>query len=137
MSKSALGRGLGQLLAERPAPVAQDAAGLRVYVSPGVRTILQAGNGEKQNGNETVERVASPALADYWPLFRIVLVATDLLLLALCAVVALRAEGTMTFVETVVCIIAFALGAALACAAIAIKPTAFQQSTSCSGAMDK
>jgi hypothetical protein len=101
----------------KQAPAAQVAATAKIYVSPGVKSILQAGVTE----NPRRELPALERGPDYWPLIRALLVATDLLLLALCGLLVWRASGAMTVWEALGCIVAVATGAALTCASILVS----------------
>jgi len=112
MSKSVLGRGLGELLGDKPAQAPSDT---RVYVSPGVKTILQAGNGHSTTTTSTAE--IRPG-TDYWPLIRAMLVVSDLTLLGLSGLIVWRAGGALSFLEAIACSIAVAVGALMACASL-------------------
>ena len=100
----------------KQAPAAQVAGGAKIYVSPGVKTILQAGAGETAKSDASVQ-VRGP---DYWPFVRALLVLTDLLLVGLCALLTWRAAGAMTAWEALGCTIAICIGAALTCACVLV-----------------
>jgi hypothetical protein len=134
MSKSVLGRGLGDLLDAKqnsaaPASVSatadgQVAADRGVYISPGVKTILQGGNPP----NTTPPTAArTQPLTGYLPLVRALLVIGDILLLAVCGLLVWRAEGTLTFVEGLGCVAALIFGAILTCASFLLGQEKSQQ----------
>ena len=100
----------------KPAPAAQVASGAKIYVSPGVKTILQAGT---PGAARPVAREESDH-PNFWPFIRILLALTDVLLVGLCGLLAWRAAGTLTFWEALGCTIAVGLGAALMCASVLI-----------------
>ena len=100
----------------KQAPAAQVASGAKVYVSPGVKTIL---HGTKETPGAESLQMRGP---DYWPIIRTLLLATDLLLLFLCGLLVWRAAGAMTIWEALGCTLAMAVGAALACASLLVGP---------------
>ena len=100
----------------KQAPAAQVAAGATIYVSAGVKTILQAGAGETAKPDAPVQ-LRGP---DYWPFVRALLVITDLLLVGLCGLLAWRAAGAMTVWEALGCTLAVSIGAALTCACVLV-----------------
>ena len=100
----------------KQAPAAQVAAGAKIYVSPGVKTILQAGAGETAKPDAPVQ-LRRP---DYWPFVRALLVITDLLLIGLCGLLVWRAAGAMTVWEALGCTLAVGIGAALTCACVLV-----------------
>src|SRR6185503_11657481 len=122
MSKSVLGRGLGDLLDAKqnsaaPSSVSatadgQAAADRGVYISPGVKTILRGGNPPSTAPTPAAQ---TQPITGYLPLVRALLVIGDILLLAVCGLLVWRAEGTLTFVEGLGCAAALIFGAVLTC----------------------
>jgi hypothetical protein len=130
MSKPALGRGLGELMDAKQSDATQVASGTKVYVSAGVQTILQAGNGDAgrpRTGRARAAELPQSQIANRQsqilsPLVRPMLIAADLILIALCGLIAWRAAGAMTVLEGIMCVIAMVTGTVLLCATVLLWP---------------
>ena len=126
MAKSALGRGLGKLLKEAKAVPRETEAGEKIpTLSPGMATLLKAGNG----GSKPEEKARSDEAANVQPTttkewkkrVRLSLVLADVLLVFLAAWLVFKSGGRFGAVEILLCLAALGLGAWLSCLALLQK----------------
>jgi len=124
VSKSALGRGLGKLLKEAKAVPRETESGEKIpTLSPGMATLLKAGNG---GGPKPEEKAATDMGANAPPqeskdckkLVRLSLVVADVLLVFLAARLVFKSGGHFGAVEILLCAAALGLGAWLSCLAL-------------------
>jgi hypothetical protein len=121
---------LGELMDAKQSDATQVASGTKVYVSAGVQTILQAGNGDAgrpRTGRARAAELPQSQIANRQsqilsPLVRPMLIAADLILIALCGLIAWRAAGAMTVLEGIMCVIAMVTGTVLLCATVLLWP---------------
>lgn len=134
MSKSGLGRGLGDLMgsqktpaslekslpaAEKPETVVPSTAA-PVESNPGLGTLLRGKQEEKHESNPFTEQTAAPQPPVTWMLLKWSLVAADILMLVPTSVFVLTRKTPLNRWEILLCIITFAFGATLGCLAFAI-----------------
>lgn len=123
MAKSALGRSLGKLLKEaKGGPRTPESGQENLPLSPGMATLLKAGNGgaKPEPATQTEPKPdADPAQAKDWKkIVKPSLVLADILLLFLAARLVFRSGGHFGVVEILLCVAGVGLGAWLSCLAI-------------------
>jgi hypothetical protein len=123
VAKPALGRGLENLMNQGKGTAASAESGQEgPSLSPGMATLLKAGNGgpkpqERSPTEPALEESARSGARDRRSL-RISLVLADLLLVGLAASLVFKSGGHFGFIETLLCVAALALGAWLSCLAL-------------------
>ena len=122
MAKSALGRSLGRLLKEaKGGPKTPESEQESLPLSPGMATLLKAGNGgakKDQTAPTEAKQDSKAETKDWKKLAKLSLVLADVLLLFLAARLVFRSGGHFGVVEIVLCVAAVGLGAWLSCLAI-------------------
>jgi len=123
VSKSALGRGLGKLLKEAKAVPRETESGEKIpTLSPGMATLLKAGNGgpkpEEKAATDTEANAPPQESKDRKKLVRLSLVVADVLLVFLAARLVFKSGGHFGAVEILLCAAALGLGAWLSCLAL-------------------
>ena len=122
MAKSALGRGLGKLLKEAKAIPRETEPGEKIpTLSPGMATLLKAGNGgpkPEQKPTEAEANAQAQERKEWKRLVRLSLVVADVLLVLLAAWLVFKSGGHFGAMEMLLCAAALGLGAWLSCLAL-------------------
>jgi hypothetical protein len=125
MAKSALGRGLQNLMKEPPvAARPENPCEKAAQVTPGMAALLRGGNGEikaSSQPDEADDPAKTQAAARKGKMVQTSLVLADLLLMALVARLAFVSHGRFGMVEVFLCGLALAVGAWLSCLALWLK----------------
>jgi len=123
--KLVLGKGLRTLLNGTPVPGesrnprATLESGTEPSLSPGVETLLRGeGKAPAEESQATPPDTARMRHWRSWSLTKWVLLAADFMLLTLASLLVIKNPGALSFSESVLCLTALALGAALALLAI-------------------
>ena len=120
MAKSALGRGLQNLMKDRPASPGSEKPSEKPQVTPGMAALLRGGNGE-QSSTDNSQAAKNLSAARKRKLIQASMFVADLLLILLVARLALFSHGHFGFFEVTLCVVAVAIGAWLSCLALWIK----------------
>ena len=126
MSKPALGRGLGNLMQGTKVAGARtdspdtSAGAEEVSVDPGLGSLLRGGKSSETPTTEATDEAANlvPTHARQTRLIQCSLIAADLLLVGLAALIVFKRTAPLGFVEALLCFAAVALGAWLSCLAV-------------------
>lgn len=125
MAKSALGRGLGHLMKERPAAGGSENPSEKPPVTAGMAALLRGGNGHPNDAqpaeSEATDAANRAAIERRRKLVQISMFVADLLLIGLVMRLAFVSHGRFGWFEVALCILALGIGAWLSCLALWLK----------------
>ena len=118
VAKSALGRGLENLMKGGASPSTEVRIGKKAQFSAGMAVLVRGGNEAAKPEAQPEPRASTPGLHRGKRLLKGSLILADLLLLGLVIYVVFRSHGTFGFMEISLCVIAVVMGSWLTCLAL-------------------